>query len=128
MPTNSPATIEQVIERQDELRAILLATFKRHHGSPHHGDAVDEAMEAIEALTRTPPSATIEVTEEMLLDWLAKNPALELTWGELNNDLSDCAWRVHRCHGGINDREWDLIATGETPAQALERARQKDQS
>jgi hypothetical protein len=57
------------------------------------------------------------------LEWLAENPALELSWGEIDNDPSECAWRVHRRQGGYNDREWTLVATGDTPLAALSRAR-----
>lgn len=52
-------------------------------------------------------------------NWLAANVSMELTWGEVDNDPSDCEWRVHRRHGGYNDREWDLIATGSTPLDAV---------
>jgi len=58
-----------------------------------------------------------------LLAWLADNPALELSWQEVGGDLSECAWHVHRCHGGRNDREWEAIAYAETPKRALELAR-----
>ena len=51
-------------------------------------------------------------------DWLAENPAMELSWGELDNDPSEVGWRVHRRGGGYNDREWTLVATGETPLKA----------
>lgn len=57
------------------------------------------------------------------LNWLAENVSLELSWGEIRGDLSDCAWRVHRCSGGINDREWTFIASGDTPLEALANAR-----
>jgi hypothetical protein len=60
------------------------------------------------------------------MDWLASNTNLELTWGELGGDMSDCAWRVHRVNGGYNDREWTLIATGETPIAAIKQARMRD--
>ena len=33
-----------------------------------------------------------------------------------------CVWRVHRRSGGRNDREWDLIATGATPLEAVTQA------
>ena len=58
-----------------------------------------------------------------LLEWLGENVGLELSWGEIDNDPSECAWRVHRRHGGTNDREWDLVAVGKTPLEALTRAR-----
>jgi hypothetical protein len=58
-----------------------------------------------------------------VLDWLAANPALELSWGEIDNDLSECAWRIHRRFGGINDRDWTLIAIGATPLEALQCAK-----
>lgn len=43
----------------------------------------------------------------------------ELSHGPLNGDMSDCAWQVHSVNGGYNDREWTLVATGETPSEAI---------
>lgn len=57
-----------------------------------------------------------------LLTWLHGQEQLELSW-ESEGDLSECSWRVHSVTGGINDREWCLIATGDTPAEALANAR-----
>ena len=57
-----------------------------------------------------------------LLTWLHGQEQLELSW-EGEGDLSECSWRVHSVTGGINDREWRLIATGDTPAEALANAR-----
>jgi len=57
-----------------------------------------------------------------LLTWLHSQEQLELAWGAVE-DLSECSWRVHSVSGAINDREWEVIATGVTPAEALANAR-----
>lgn len=56
--------------------------------------------------------------------WLAANINMELSWGEDADEIEGepCVWRVHRCSGGRNDREWDLIATGSTPLEAVSKA------
>ena len=57
-----------------------------------------------------------------LLVWLAEHPELELSWGDVG-DVSECLWRVHLRHGGVNDREWRLVDVGHTPTEALTNAR-----
>jgi FMN phosphatase YigB (HAD superfamily) len=57
-----------------------------------------------------------------LLAWLAEHPEIELSWGDVG-DVSECLWRVHVRHGGINDREWRLVDVGHTPTEALTNAR-----
>ena len=57
-----------------------------------------------------------------LLAWLAEHPELELSWGDVG-DVSECLWRVHVRHGGINDREWRLVDVGHTPTEAMRNAR-----
>jgi hypothetical protein len=52
----------------------------------------------------------------------AENIGLEISWGELDNDPSECGWRVHARFGGVNDREWNLVATGSTPLEAIRKA------
>ena len=56
-----------------------------------------------------------------LVAWLEKHPELELSWGDVG-DVSECNWRVHARHGGINDREWRLVDVGHTPTEALTNA------
>lgn len=56
------------------------------------------------------------------LTWLADHRNLELSFSYGDED-DDGAWRVHQVNGGINDREWTMIAIGETPASAIEAAR-----
>ena len=68
--------------------------------------------------------ARIKALEEAgdLLAWLAEHPEIELSWGDVG-DVSECLWRVHVRHGGINDREWRLVDVGHTPTEALTNAR-----
>ena len=56
-----------------------------------------------------------------VLDWLADKTALELHWRA--DPEEDGTWCVHIAVGGVNDREWNLLATGETPLAALKSAR-----
>lgn len=63
--------------------------------------------------------------EGMALEWLARNPACELSFGCVQ-EIEDCEWQVHRVNGGRNDREWTLIASGATPLEALAKAAQLD--
>ena len=55
------------------------------------------------------------------LDWLTDKTSLELHWRA--DPEEDGAWCVHMVVGGVNDREWNLLATGETPLAALKSAR-----
>lgn len=80
----------------------------------------EEARAAIDAMGS---AALTAVTPDGLLDWLGQHTNLELSWGELGDDLSEAGWRVHRRFGGVNDRDWDLLGVAETPLAALEIAR-----
>lgn len=59
-----------------------------------------------------------------LLEWLNDQTDLELSFKYCGDDYSlDGVWCVHRRVGNANDREWRLIASGETPYVALTSAR-----
>lgn len=60
-----------------------------------------------------------------LVEWFSGLHALELSYGydEMIEGDEGC-WRVHRQSGGINDREWTLIAQAKTVGKAFERAHQ----
>lgn len=71
------------------------------------------------------PAETVDAAvspSEDLLDWFAEHLNLELSWGA-EDEESDAFWRVHRRNGGVNDREWALVAIGQNPAQAIANAR-----
>ena len=72
---------------------------------------------------RAASAERIKALEEAgdLLAWLAKHPEIELSWGDVG-DVSECLWRVHVRHGGINDREWRLVDVGHTPTEAITNA------
>jgi hypothetical protein len=84
---------------------------------------IDAANKAAAALNATGIALKEVERERDELQWLADNVGLELSWGELGDDLSEAGWRVYRQRGGINDREWDLVAIGSTPSEALHEAR-----
>lgn len=77
------------------------------------------------ALLYGPPFITLAGTPEeaaRLIEWFDKRHDLDLSWDAIDNDLSDCAWRVHQQHGSVNDREWKLICHGDTVLDALRAA------
>lgn len=51
-----------------------------------------------------------------LLDWLQKNPQCEISYSGWNDDPK---WEVYKITGGRNDREWFLLADGDTVREAL---------
>lgn len=55
--------------------------------------------------------------------WLAKNTNLELDHRYLDEDDDGGTWRVHSVNGGVNDREWTLVAQGRSPLEAIQSAR-----
>jgi hypothetical protein len=89
----------------------------------NHRDWLPEAYRAGQAASAERIKALEEANEGGgLLVWLAEHPELELSWGDFG-DVSECLWRVHVRHGGINDREWRLVDVGHTPTEALTNAR-----
>ena len=67
-------------------------------------------------------ASAARIKADDLLAWLEQHPELELSWGDVG-DVSECSWRVHARHGGVNDREWRLVDVGRTPTEALTNAR-----
>jgi hypothetical protein len=64
------------------------------------------------------------VSESDLLFWLNDQTDLELSFKHSDDDDPlEGAWCVHRRQGSASDREWRLIASGQTPWQALFLAR-----
>ena len=57
-----------------------------------------------------------------LLEWLIEHTDLELSFRH-SDDPNEGVWCVYRQQGSANDREWCLIARGQTPWQALFLAR-----
>lgn len=100
----------------DDVERQIAEIISRHYGPC--APPAEHWLPAAKAI------AALQVTEgDKLLNWLGENVGMELSWGEIDGDLSECAWQVHRRQGGTNDREWNLIATGETPLAALQLAR-----
>ncbi len=83
-------------------------------------ERLTQAADTIEALTNRLTAMEREVEA---WGWLAQNSNLELTCGPVDGDLSTHEWQVHSVNGGYNDREWTLLATGNTPLAAVEAAR-----
>lgn len=53
------------------------------------------------------------------LDWLESNRNAELAHEGWEEDV----WQVHTVNGGRNDREWTLLAEGDTVREAIDAAR-----
>lgn len=51
-------------------------------------------------------------------NWLAQNPSHELSYEGWEED----EWHVHRVNGPRSDREWTLVARGQTPLVAIQAA------
>lgn len=75
-------------------------------------------------IARAAIAAMLLSSREVALDSLPTN--FELSWCEVDGDPSECAWHVHSVNGGRNDREWTVVAIGETPSEAIRAALSKD--
>jgi hypothetical protein len=87
-----------------------------------HREKMEQYERAIAAESRAEQAerALAEAREVRdLLAWLAGKPHLELSFSGW--DESD-VWEVHSVTGGRDDREWNLIAIGATPIDALRTA------
>lgn len=70
-------------------------------------------------------AAEREAATEQCAHWLNAMPkSWELACeNEDSSDLSsDLVWRVYTVHGGLNDREWTRLGTGDTPYNAISAA------
>lgn len=61
------------------------------------------------------------VAGEGALAELALHTNWELSYGYPDEE-AEGEWQVHRVNGGVNDREWSLIGSGQTPETALRQA------
>lgn len=108
-----------------ELLADLRPYAARRVGSLRiNTDDLRVLLAAIDA-ARAEGVAPVSVGQEASAwAWLAANIGMELSWGDSDDaeEGEPCVWRVHRRSGGRNDREWDLIATGATPLEAVTQA------
>ncbi|MBM3929502.1 MAG: hypothetical protein FJ335_13765 [Sphingomonadales bacterium] len=82
---------------------------------------IERAQQALSDLTADKPEDT-----QGLLDWLSDKHRLSLQhhspmYGD--DDDQSYEWRVERESGSINDREWDTVGRGATPAVAIAAAR-----
>lgn len=96
---------------REPTEAMLSAAMRAKPGLAHVWRAMYDAA----------PSQP-EARQEGLTEF-AEHRSWELSWGTRDDD--ECApvgWRVHRCHGSVNDREWTLIGFGETPLIAVRAA------
>jgi hypothetical protein len=86
----------------------------------HAEEAYERYEERLEEFAAS--RARVEVLEAAWA-WIAQNVGVELSWGDnANQDEGEAVWRVHRRNGPGNDREWTLLAEGETPLAAVQAA------
>ena len=69
----------------------------------------------------TDPDASVEAGPDVLA-WLSENRNVELSFDYGDADDDGKGWCVHRVNGGVNDREWTLVGTGDTPKAAIRAA------
>ena len=92
-------------------------------------DSEDEAKAAaqsdLDARIRNALAAPSVVSEDLLAE-MAKHPGwcLEMGHKDRSDEDGPYGWCVYNEHGGVNDREWDLIGFGDTPAAALAHAKE----
>lgn len=85
---------------------------------------LSQAITAIHSVARV-IAAEREAATEQCAHWLNAMPkSWELACeNEDSSDLStDLVWRVYTVHGGLNDREWTRLGTGDTPYNAISAA------
>lgn len=103
----------------DDLKAAIARVERAAKGSVLQREIAEPPVLAADL--RTLLSALRQRDEA--LDWLAGRTNLELDYSYGDEDEEGRGWRIHRVSGNRSDREWELIATAETPAKAIEQAR-----
>lgn len=92
-----------------------LAERLKHYGDPKNAgylspqDLIREAARRVEELE----GAWAWLTEQI-------NLSLEYDWP---HECEPGEWQVYRENGGVNDREWRLVGSGETALEAVLAAR-----
>lgn len=93
-----------------------------------HKSAAIAAWNSRASAPASPAIGVQAVTDASLLNAMAKNIRLELSWGAVSDgeepDLEGepCQWRVHERMGNPGEHEWHLRGVGNTPRAALEAA------
>jgi hypothetical protein len=105
-----------------ELREKVAATI--YEAVKHVFENLEEPtsadyLPAVDAILSLPGIAAGEGWQ-----WLADNTSLSLEFGYPRDIEGEPGrWEVHRVTGNINDREWELVGTGDTPLAAVLAAR-----
>lgn len=105
--------LEGAVERVSD----VARRFDHKGGFPSESSDIRTILDALASTTRERDEAREAWT------WLSKNTNLELDHRYEDEDDDGGTWRVHRVNGGVNDREWTLVAKGRTPLEAVQRAR-----
>lgn len=86
---------------------------------PFRGSPVSALVWASRLYDAAPSPPSVQAGEVLLLKWLGENQNCELSFDYGDADEDGKGWCVHRVNGGVNDREWTLIGSGETPEAAI---------
>jgi hypothetical protein len=111
-PTPSDGAREALADKLDTI-------FDRIEVSCDWGLSSEERQEIAKAAKALRAPQRGVQTEQAPLDWLAERKNYELSFSGYDEDP---AWLVHSVNGNRNDREWTLLATGDTPEKALRKA------
>jgi hypothetical protein len=117
--------------REEGLRARggdELLLLDRAADESHIQASVERTMAQLAARRQDEAEAQLAEIQERLdaLAWFSGQHALSLEYQEpvyADDDDQTTEWRVYREHGGINDREWDLVGAGPTALEAILAAR-----
>ncbi|WP_416355516.1 hypothetical protein ACLNGM_14855 [Aureimonas phyllosphaerae] len=118
-----------LVSADDTLVDDLAQEIRRVDGSNSLGaGALAEALMPFLAsrLPRQEAETRKAALEEAdLLKWFGERSAHELSYGPVDerDEMGEHGWRVIEKRGNINDWEWHILATGNSPAHALKRAR-----
>ena len=114
MTDTTPAAIDALCERMDE---GLLA----------HPTVFQEARATLTAQQSELAAVTArEAAMREALEWLDGQHRLSIDYYSPwygDDDDQSTEWRVSKESGSINDREWDIVGTGQTVLEAINAAR-----
>lgn len=113
MTTTDPKLIERIAE-------AMRAYVKRAGIVPTYEDYATAILPIVAAAINEAAQKERAGTTDDLLEWFGTRYGLELSFSGWDDENE---WQVHIVNGGRNDREWTLLASGQSPAEAIANAR-----